>query len=38
LRRVLGHLATEALRADESRQHGGRLPRIAALPGRSLTH
>lgn len=34
LRRLLDHLATEALLADETRQHGGVPPRLAALLGR----
>ncbi|HEX5502510.1 MAG TPA: transposase [Thermomicrobiales bacterium] len=35
LRRLLDHLATEAILADEIRQHGGLPPRIAALLGRA---
>ncbi len=34
LRRLLDHLATEAILADEERRHGGLPPRIAALLGR----
>ena len=34
LRRLLDHLATEAILADEVRRHGGLPPRIAALLGR----
>ena len=37
LRRLLDHLATEAILADEVRQHGSLPPRIAALLGRSMT-
>ncbi len=37
LRRLLDHLATQAILADESQQHGGLPPRIAALLGRSVT-
>ena len=37
LRRLLDHLATEAILADEVRRHGGLPPRIAALLGRSPT-
>jgi hypothetical protein len=35
LRRLLDHLATEAILQDEERQHGGLPPRIAALLRRS---
>jgi hypothetical protein len=35
LRRLLDHLATEALLADEVRQHGALPPRIATLLGRA---
>jgi hypothetical protein len=34
LRRLLDHLATEAILADEARRHGGLPPRIAAMLGR----
>ncbi len=34
LRRLLDLLATEAILADEERQHGGLPPRIAAMLGR----
>jgi hypothetical protein len=34
LRRLLDHLATEAILADEERRHGGLPPRIAAMLGR----
>lgn len=37
LRRLLDHFATEAILADEARQHGGLPPRIAALLGRPAT-
>lgn len=37
LRRLLDHLATEAILTDEVRQHGGLPPRLAALLGRSAT-
>jgi hypothetical protein len=37
LRRLLDHLATEAILADEVRRHGGLPPRIAALLGRAPT-
>jgi hypothetical protein len=37
LRRLLDHLATEAILADEVRRHGGLPPRIAAMLGRSPT-
>lgn len=37
LRRLLDHLATEAILADEIRRHGGLPPRIAALLGRTPT-
>jgi hypothetical protein len=37
LRRLLDHLATEALLADEVRQHGALPPRLAALLGRPAT-
>ena len=37
LRRLLDHLATEAILADEVRRHGGLPPRIAALLGRPAT-
>ncbi len=37
LRRLLDHLATEAILADEMRQHGSLPPRIAALLGRDVT-
>jgi hypothetical protein len=37
LRRLLDHLATEAILADEIRQHGALPPRIAALLARSTT-
>jgi hypothetical protein len=37
LRRLLDHLATDAILADEVRQHGSLPPRIAALLGRSMT-
>lgn len=37
LRRLLDHLATEVLLADEERRHGGLPPRIAALLGRPTT-
>ena len=35
LRRLLDHLATEAILAEEERRHGGLPPRIAAMLGRS---
>ena len=35
LRRLLDHLATEAILADEIRQHGSLPPRLAALLGRA---
>jgi hypothetical protein len=35
LRRLLDHLATEAIVADEVRRHGGLPPRIAVLLGRA---
>jgi hypothetical protein len=35
LRRLLDHLATEAILADEERRHGGLPPRIAAMLGRT---
>ena len=37
LRRLLDVFATEAILADEVRQHGGLPPRIAALLGRAVT-
>ena len=37
LRRLLDHLATEAILAEEERRHGGLPPRIAALLGRPTT-
>jgi hypothetical protein len=37
LRRLLDHLATEAILAEEERRHGGLPPRIAALLGRPAT-
>ena len=37
LRRLLDHLATEAILTDEVRQHSGLPPRLAALLGRSAT-
>jgi hypothetical protein len=37
LRRLLDYLATEAILADEVRQHGGLPPRIAAMLGRMPT-
>ena len=37
LRRLLDLFATEAILADEVRQHGGLPPRIAALLGRPVT-
>jgi hypothetical protein len=37
LRRLLDHLATEAILTDEIRQRGGLPPRLAALLGRSAT-
>ncbi len=37
LRRLLDLFATEAILADEVRQHGGLPPRIAALLGRAVT-
>ena len=39
LRRLLDHLATEAILQDEERRHGGLPPRIAAMLGRpAATH
>ena len=38
LRRLLDHLATEAILADEARRHGGLPTRIAALRGRLPAH
>ena len=35
LRRLLDHLATEAILAEEERRHGGLPPRIAAMLGRT---
>jgi hypothetical protein len=37
LRRLLDHLATEAILAEEERRHGGLPPRIAAMLGRAPT-
>jgi hypothetical protein len=37
LRRLLDHLATEAILADEIRQHGALPPRLAALLGRRVS-
>jgi len=35
LRRLLDHLAMDAILAEEAREHGGLSPRIAAMLGRA---